>query len=130
MRQRRRLNLNVKTIGKIPIAAALVVASIALGIGEMRRAAHWESKVAALAQPRGPILEQLRQFRRELEETTNQLTAAREENDRLRPNVEGLAKLRGEVTRLRNDTKELARLRTGESAGNTTNDSVPAAIED
>src|SRR5207302_8204698 len=66
----------------------------------------------------------------ELEETTNQLTAAREENDRLRPNVEGLAKLRGEVTRLRNDTKELARLRTGESAGNTTNDSVPAAIED
>ena len=124
--------LNVKTIGKIPIAAGLVVASIGLGIGEARRAAHWESKIAALAQQRGPVLEQLRQLRRGLDATTNQLTAAREDNDRLRADVADLPKLRGEVTQLRNDVMELARLRTGESATNTANatSSLPAAIED
>ena len=122
----------MKTIGKIPIAAGLVVASIALGIGEMRRAAHWERNLAVLAQQREPVLEQLRQLRRELNETANHLTVAREDNDRLGPEVADLPKLRGEVTRLRDDSSALARLRTGESGvnGAKANDSVPAAIED
>src|SRR5580765_6711101 len=119
----------MKPIRKILVAAGFV-AAIGVGIFQMRRAAHWQNKIAILTQQQDSFAEQLRQLHQERDGTTNKLAAAERDNDRLRQNAADLPKLRGEATWLWNDARELARLKGGTTAKGTANATADSEIED
>jgi RNA polymerase sigma factor (sigma-70 family) len=96
------------TLQKTFISATVAVLAGA-GIYEARQASQIRSQVQTLQQQQAPLAEQLRQFQKERDDTTNRLASLLVENSRLNsnPNQAELLKLRGEVGQLREELRGL-----------------------
>jgi hypothetical protein len=90
---------------KVLIAATLF-AAIGTGIYEAREASTLRTEVRTLRQ-QSPLPEPTRQLTGDRGDSTRQLAALRDENERLNRNSAELLKLRGEITALRNRAPEL-----------------------
>ena len=110
--------LAMTTLQKITITAT-ITAAVGVGLYQGHQLAQAREQVRAVQQREAPLNEQVHQLSQEREETTTQLTALREESERLRASLADLPKLRGEVARLRDDARQLAQLKAvAETAGN------------
>jgi len=92
------------TLQKTLIAAAFA-AAVGTGIYEARQASTLRTRLQTLEKHQSPLAERIQQLTRERDEATRQLTALRDENERLNRNTAELLKLRGEMARLKNDTR-------------------------
>jgi len=102
------------TLQKTVIGATVAVA-VGMGIYEARQVSLLREQVKTLQQRQAPFTEQIEQLSRKREETTRQLVALRDENERLNRNTGELVRLRAEVSRLRNVSQEQAQ-RKGDPA--------------
>jgi len=93
------------------LIAATVVAAIGTGIYEARRAAHLQNEVQTLWHQQAPLAEQIMQLTKDRENTSRQLAALRDENERLNRNTAELLSLRGEVGILRKESGNVAVLK-------------------
>jgi len=93
----------------------------------LRQASTLRTELQAFRQQQAPLTEQNQQLQHERDDAMRQLTALRDDNERLNRNTSDLLKLRGEVGMLRRQTNELGTLvqtlqstgRQGSSAANT-----------
>ena len=94
------------TLQKAILGTTLAVA-VGTGLYEAREASNLRNQVQTLRQQQVPLAGQLQQVQRERDGASRQLTASRDENERLNRNAIELLRLRGEVARLRSDARAL-----------------------
>ena len=89
------------TLGMTMIHKILIGGLAAAAIGGGIYSVHVQRQIGALEQQQMSLNRQIAESSQELDEATNQLAAAREENQQLHANDNELLKLRAEVTQLR-----------------------------
>jgi hypothetical protein len=113
MDDRALLDEYIKTIAMTTLQKTLMTTAItaltAFGIYEAHQGSTLRTRVQTLQQQHAPLAEQLQQLARDRDDTTRQLAALRDENERLKRDTAELLRLRGEAARLR---QELAQATT------------------
>ncbi|MDB6029383.1 MAG: polymerase, sigma-24 subunit, subfamily [Verrucomicrobiales bacterium] len=109
----------VMTTTQKVIFATVLTAIVGVGVYETRRASQLESRVHTLENQQGPLTEQMRQISRERDDATNKLAASVQETERLRRELTGLPKMRGEMARLQQNAHELAQVKEAVAAVDT-----------
>ena len=94
--------LVMTTLQKTLIAAALVVA-VGTGIYEVRQASNLRTQLQHLQQQQAPLVEQITQFKSDIQSRSNAVAQTSLSSERLRE----LLRLRGEVALLRRQQREL-----------------------
>jgi len=102
--------LAMTTLQKIAITAT-ITAAVGVAIYQTRQGSQAREQLRIAQQSEQPLKDEVRRLSEERDDAARQLTAAREQNESLRANLEGLPKLRGEVARLRESGRELAQLK-------------------
>jgi RNA polymerase sigma factor (sigma-70 family) len=99
-----------KAIAMTTIQKALVTATVAVlagaGIYEARQASQLRDQVRTLQQLQAPLAEQVQQLTKDHEDAARQLTALRDDNERLNRNTAELLRLRGEVGLLKREQSQ------------------------
>jgi RNA polymerase sigma factor (sigma-70 family) len=90
------------------IIGATLVAAVGTGVYEAHQASSARNEAQTLQQQQSALTDEVTQLRRERDQTSQTLTAFREENERLRKQPSEVLHLRAEVNRLREETRRLA----------------------
>jgi RNA polymerase sigma factor (sigma-70 family) len=93
------------------IIGAALAAAVGTGIYEARQASTLRTQLQALQQ-QAPPAGQIEQLTRERDETTRQLAALRDDNERLNRNTAELLKLRGKSSLAQTQSREIAQLKS------------------
>jgi RNA polymerase sigma factor (sigma-70 family) len=94
-----------KAVAMTTLQKALITTTVVAAVGS----GIYEARQASIERSAAQILQQ--QLTRERDNAAQQLTALREENERLNRDAAELASLRSEIDRLRRDSEELAALK-------------------
>ncbi|HEX5222046.1 MAG TPA: hypothetical protein VFZ59_20960, partial [Verrucomicrobiae bacterium] len=105
------------TVQKTVIATTIAVLA-GVATFEAYQAAQLRKQVQSLQEQQISLMDQTQQLHQEHENATGQLSALREDNERLSRNANELLKLRGEVGLLRQQASELETLRTNTASNN------------
>ncbi len=100
-------SIAMTTLQKTIIGATLSVA-VGTGVYEAHQASSARNEAQTLQQKQSALTDEVTQLRSERDQTSQTLTAFREENERLRKQPSEVLHLRAEVNRLREETRRLA----------------------